>query len=216
MGLPATHLCHLIFSLYFVTMKLIFATNNQHKAEEVNAIVGSSFQVITLKQAGIDIDIPEPHDTLEENASEKARVIYDLTNTNCFSEDTGLEVTALNGEPGVKSARYAGDSRSFDKNIEKLLQKLQDKPDKTARFRAVISLIIDGKETQFEGICGGRIINEKRGNDGFGYDPVFIPDGSDKTFGEMKLEEKTRFSHRKKATEKLVAFLNTIEPINKI
>jgi XTP/dITP diphosphohydrolase len=196
-------------------MKLIFATNNQHKAEEVNAIVGSSFQVITLKQAGIDIDIPEPHDTLEENASEKARVIYDLTNTNCFSEDTGLEVTALNGEPGVKSARYAGDSRSFDKNIEKLLQKLQDKPDKTARFRAVISLIIDGKETQFEGICGGRIINEKRGTDGFGYDPVFIPDGSDKTFGEMKLEEKTLFSHRKKATEKLVAFLNTIEPINK-
>lgn len=215
MGLPATHLCHLIFSLYFVIMKLIFATNNQHKAEEVNAIVGDSFQVITLKQAGIDIDIPEPHDTLEENASEKASVIYDLTNTNCFSEDTGLEVTALNGEPGVKSARYAGDSRSFDKNIEKLLQKLQDKPDKTARFRAIISLIIDGKETQFEGICEGRIINEKRGIDGFGYDPVFIPDGSDKTFGEMKLEEKTLFSHRKKATEKLVAFLNTIEPINK-
>jgi XTP/dITP diphosphohydrolase len=205
----------LIFSLYFVIMKLIFATNNQHKAEEVNAIIGNSFQVITLKEAGIDIDIPEPHDTLEANASEKARVIYDLTKTNCFSEDTGLEVTALDGEPGVKSARYAGDGRSFDKNIEKLLQKLQGKPDKTARFRAIISLIIDGKETQFEGICEGRIINEKRGAFGFGYDPVFIPDGSDKTFGEMELEEKTRFSHRKKATEKLVAFLNTLEPINK-
>jgi XTP/dITP diphosphohydrolase len=213
MGLPSAHLCHLIFSLYFAIMKLIFATNNQHKAEEVNAVVGSSFQVITLKEAGIDIDIPEPHDTLEANATEKSRVIYELTKTNCFSEDTGLEVKALNGEPGVKSARYAGDSRSFDKNIEKLLQKLQDQPDKTARFRAIISLIIDGNETQFEGICDGKIIDEKRGIDGFGYDPVFIPDGSDMTFGEMKLEEKTLFSHRKKATEKLVAFLNTLEPI---
>jgi XTP/dITP diphosphohydrolase len=196
-------------------MKLIFATNNQHKAEEVKAVVSSPIQIITLKDAGIDIDIPEPHDTLEANATEKSRTIYELAKTNCFSEDTGLEVTALNGEPGVKSARYAGDDRSFDKNIEKLLQKLQDKRDKTARFRAIISLIIDGKETQFEGICEGKIINEKRGTYGFGYDPVFVPNGSDKTFGEMKLEEKTRFSHRKKATEKLVAFLNTLEPINK-
>ena len=205
-----------MFSFYFVIMKLIFATNNPHKAEEVNAIIGSSFQVITLKQAGIDIDIPEPHDTLEANASEKSRIIYELTQTNCFSEDTGLEVSALNGEPGVKSARYAGDVRSFDKNIEKLLQKLEGKPDRTAGFRAIISLIIGGKETQFEGICKGRIIHEKRGLEGFGYDPVFIPDGSDKTFGEMSLEEKTVFSHRAKATEKLVAFLNSIEPIKKI
>jgi XTP/dITP diphosphohydrolase len=197
-------------------MKLTFATNNQHKADEVHAIIGSSFQVITLKQAGIDIDIPEPHDSLEANASEKSRFIYELTRTDCFSEDTGLEVTALNGEPGVKSARYAGDDRSFDKNIEKLLQKLEGKPDKTARFRAIISLIIGGKETQFEGICKGRIINEKRGLKGFGYDPVFIPDGSDKTFGEMSLEEKTVYSHRAKATKKLVAFLNSIEPIKKI
>ncbi|HEY6503145.1 MAG TPA: RdgB/HAM1 family non-canonical purine NTP pyrophosphatase [Chitinophagaceae bacterium] len=196
-------------------MKLIFATNNQHKADEVNAVVGDSFRVITLKEAGIDIDIPEPFDTLEANASEKARVIYELTNTNCFSEDTGLEVKALNGEPGVKSARYAGDERSFDKNIDKLLQKLQDKADRSARFRAVISLIIDGKETLFEGICEGKIINERRGTQGFGYDPVFIPAGSAKTFGEMDLEEKTRFSHRKKATEKLVTFLNTLETVNK-
>ena len=220
MGLPATPLCHLMFSFYFVIMKLIFATNNQHKAEEVNAIIGNSFQVITLKQAGIDIDIPEPHDTLEANASEKSETIYELTKNNqgfagCFSEDTGLEVRALNGEPGVKSARYAGDDRSFDMNIEKLLQKLQDKPDKAARFRAIISLIIDGKETQFEGICNGRIIPEKRGLKGFGYDPVFIPDGSDKTFGEMSLAEKTLYSHRAKATEKLVAFLNSLEPIKK-
>jgi XTP/dITP diphosphohydrolase len=193
-------------------MKLIFATNNEHKAEEVKAIVNSSIQIITLKEAGIDLDIPEPHDTLEENATEKSQTIYKLTNTNCFSEDTGLEVTALNGEPGVKSARYAGKGRSFDKNIEKLLQKLQDNPDKSARFRAVISLIIGGKETRFEGICPGRIIDEKRGNLGFGYDPVFIPEGSDRTFGEMSMEEKTLYSHRAKATEKLVKFLNTLEP----
>ncbi len=204
-----------MFSLYFVVMKLIFATNNQHKADEVNAVAGNSIHVITLKEAGIEIDIPEPYDTLEANASEKSRVIYGLTRANCFSEDTGLEVKALDGEPGVKSARYAGDSRSFDKNIDKLLQKLQEKPDKSARFRAVISLIIDGNETLFEGICEGRIIDEKRGTQGFGYDPVFIPNGSDRTFGEMTMAEKTRFSHRKKAIEKLVAFLNTLEPINK-
>ena len=200
---------------FFVNMKLIFATNNQHKVEEILSVVRNSFQIITLKEAGIDIDIPEPHDTLEANATEKSRTIYALTKTNCFSEDTGLEVTALHGEPGVKSARYAGDHRSFNKNIEKLLQKLEDKPDKTARFRTIISLIIDGKETLFEGICEGKIISQKSGTNGFGYDPVFIPDGSDKTFGEMELEEKTRFSHRKKATEKLVAFLNTLETVNK-
>ncbi len=200
---------------FFAKMKLIFATNNRHKAEEVKAVVGDSFRVITLKEAGIDIDIPEPYDTLEANASEKSRTIYALTKTNCFSEDTGLEVTALNGEPGVKSARYAGEGRSFDKNIEKLLQKLRDKPDKTARFRAVISLIIEGKETFFEGVCNGRIIDEKRGNIGFGYDPVFIPDGSGKTFGEMSLEEKAIYSHRAKVTEKLVVFLNSLEPPDK-
>ncbi len=196
-------------------MNLIFATNNQHKADEINAVVGDSFRVITLKEAGIDIDIPEPHATLEANASEKSGVIYGLTKTNCFSEDTGLEVYALNGEPGVKSARYAGDSRSFEKNIDKLLQNLGATFDRSARFRTVISLIIDGKETLFEGICEGRITVERRGTQGFGYDPVFIPDGSSKTFGEMDMEEKNRFSHRKKATQKLVAFLNTLETINK-
>jgi XTP/dITP diphosphohydrolase len=197
-------------------MILIFATNNQHKAEEVKAIVSDSYQIITLKEAGIDIDIPEPHDTLEANASEKSGTIYKLTQMNCFSEDTGLEVDALNGEPGVKSARYAGEEKSFDKNIEKLLQKLRDEPDRSASFRAVISLMIEGKETLFEGICNGRIIGEKRGNFGFGYDPVFIPDGAAKTFGEMQLEEKSVYSHRAKAMEKLVAFLNTLETTNKI
>jgi XTP/dITP diphosphohydrolase len=195
-------------------MKLIFATNNQHKVEELCAIVEDKLDIITLKQAGIDIDIPEPHDTLEANASEKSRTIYRLTGINCFSEDTGLEVNALNGEPGTKSARYAGEDRAFDLNIEKLLTNLSDKPDRSARFRTVISLIIDGNETLFEGICEGWITQEKRGGQGFGYDPVFVPTGFAKTFAEMGLEEKSTISHRAKATQKLVAFLNTL--INKI
>lgn len=191
-------------------MKLIFATNNQHKIDEIRSVLGKKIEIITLKEAGINIDIPEPHNTLEENASGKSKTIFDITATNCFSEDTGLEVNVLNGEPGVKSARYAGEGRSFDANIEKLLSNLAGKSDRTARFRTVISLLIEGTETLFEGICEGRIIEEKRGQQGFGYDPVFIPTGSDKTFAEMDIVEKNRFSHRKKATEKLVAFLNTI------
>ena len=191
-------------------MKLIFATNNQHKIDEIRSVLGKKIEIITLKEAGINIDIPEPYKTLEENASGKSKTIFDITATNCFSEDTGLEVNELNGEPGVKSARYAGEGRSFDANIEKLLSNLAGKSDRTARFRTVISLLIDGTETLFEGICEGRIIEKKRGLQGFGYDPVFIPTGSDKTFAEMDIAEKNRFSHRKKATEKLVAFLNTI------
>jgi XTP/dITP diphosphohydrolase len=178
--------------------------------DEIRSILGEKFDIISLKEAGINIDIPEPHDTLEANASEKSKVIYELTGTDCFSEDTGLEVYALAGEPGVKSARYAGEGRSFDANIEKLLSNLAGKPDRRARFRAVISLLIDGKETQFEGICEGSIIEEKRGKGGFGYDPVFVPEGSVKTFAEMGMEEKAIFSHRAKATEKLVAFLNKL------
>lgn len=193
-------------------MKLVFATNNQHKVDEIRHAINSTFELLTLKEAGIDIDIPEPHDTLEANATEKSRTIYQLTKTNCFSEDTGLEVASLNGEPGVKSARYAGDGKSAERNIDKLLAKLVDKTDTTARFRTVISLIMDGQETQFEGICNGKIIREFRGAKGFGYDPVFIPDGSVKTFAEMDLSEKDRFSHRAKATQKLVAFLNTLDP----
>lgn len=191
-------------------MKLIFATNNQHKVDEIRSIVGNDLEIITLKEAGIDIDIPEPYDTLEENASGKSKTIFEMTGTSCFSEDTGLEVAALNGEPGVKSARYAGDNRAFDANIEKLLSNLAGKLDRTARFRTVISLLIDGAETKFEGICDGQIIDNKRGGQGFGYDPVFIPTGSTKTFAEMNMDEKNQFSHRKKATEKLVAFLNSL------
>jgi len=191
-------------------MKLIFATNNQHKVEEIRAVIGDKFELLTLQEAGIAIDIPEPHDTLEANASEKSQTIYRMTGTSCFSEDTGLEVAALNGEPGVKSARYAGDDRSFDQNIDKLLINLAAKEDRSARFRTVVSVIINGKETLFEGICEGTVIKERRGGKGFGYDPVFIPAGADKTFAEMTLEEKNLFSHRKKATEKLVAFLNIL------
>ena len=191
-------------------MKLIFATNNQHKADEIRSMLDDTFELITLKEAGIDIDIPEPYDTLEENASGKSTTIFQMTGVNCFSEDTGLEVTTLHGEPGVKSARYAGDDRSFDKNIEKVLVNLADKPDRSARFRTIISLVLDGKETLFEGICEGTIMSERRGGQGFGYDSVFVPAGSTKTFAEMTMKEKTQYSHRAKATEKLVAFLNNL------
>ncbi|MBC7874361.1 MAG: RdgB/HAM1 family non-canonical purine NTP pyrophosphatase [Ferruginibacter sp.] len=191
-------------------MKLIFATNNQHKADEIRSVIGNKLEIITLAEAGIDIDIPEPYATLEENASCKSRTIFDMTGINCFSEDTGLEVDILGGAPGVKSARYAGENRSFDANIEKLLTNLEGHPDRSARFKTVISLLIDGKETLFAGVCEGHITGQRRGQQGFGYDPVFIPAGAVKTFAEMDMEEKNRFSHRKKATEKLVAFLNNL------
>jgi XTP/dITP diphosphohydrolase len=191
-------------------MKLIFATNNQHKADEIKPLVGDAFEILTLQEAGINQDIPEPHDTLEANASEKSSVIYQLTGINCFSEDTGLEVYSLDGQPGVKSARYAGEGRSFAANMEKLLQQLEGKEDRRARFRTVISLIIAGQETQFEGICEGTILKEPRGNEGFGYDPVFVPLGETRTFAEMSLAEKNQFSHRKKATVKLISWLKNL------
>jgi len=194
-------------------MKLIFATNNQHKVDEIRSVIGDSIEIITLKEAGIDIDVPEPFNTLEENASNKSKTIYEMERGNpavigCFSEDTGLEVEALHGEPGVKSARYAGAERAFDKNIEKLLKKLEGVTNRKAKFRTVISLIIDGKENLFEGICKGTIGFDKKGNQGFGYDPIFVPDGSVHTFAEMPMAEKNQFSHRKKATDKLIAYLS--------
>lgn len=188
--------------------KLIFATNNQHKVEEIRKVIGNIFSIQTLEEAGILIDIPEPYDTLEENASTKSRTIFQLTRQNCFSEDTGLEVEALNGAPGVKSARYAGDGRNFQDNIDKLLQNLANHTNKKARFRTVISLILNEKEFFFEGSCEGEIIPDQKGNSGFGYDPIFKPLGSDKTFAEMSIEEKNVFSHRKKATQQLIDFLS--------
>jgi XTP/dITP diphosphohydrolase len=186
---------------------IIFATNNQNKVEEVRVILDNEFKILSLKEAGINIDIPEPFDSLEENAREKANVIYTLTNQNCFSEDTGLEVGALDGEPGVKSARYAGDERSFEKNIDKLLSKLAGKENRQAQFRTVICLINNGRANFFEGKCKGAIIAERRGTSGFGYDPVFVPGGSVKSFAEMTMSEKNIFSHRKKALKKLTDYL---------
>lgn len=187
---------------------LVFATNNKNKADEIRSVLKDGFSIITLKEAGINIDIPEPHDSLEENATEKSRTIFALTGTNCFSEDTGLEVAALNGEPGVKSARYAGEEGNNKNNIAKLLANMENLQQRNARFRTVISLIINGVEQQFEGICSGVITEHEQGENGFGYDAVFIPDGSTKTFAEMTMDEKNMFSHRKKATSLLVHFLN--------
>jgi XTP/dITP diphosphohydrolase len=186
---------------------LIFASNNQHKVEEIRSILGEEFNIITLKEAGLDIDIPEPHNTIEENASEKSKTIFQLTKQNCFGDDTGLEVEALHGEPGVKSARYAGEEKNFEANIDKLLHKLKAIDNRNAQFKTVISLIWNKKEHLFEGIIKGKIIYERRGKNGFGYDAVFIPEGSNKTFGEMELAEKNLFSHRKKAADKLIEFL---------
>jgi XTP/dITP diphosphohydrolase len=187
---------------------LIFATNNLQKVLEIRAVLGDLFEIITLKEAGIDIDIPEPHDTLEANATEKSQTIHRLINRDCFSEDTGLEVAALHGEPGVKSARYAGDGRNFQENIDKLLHNLKGISNRKARFRTVISLLLDEKEYLFDGICEGNIIDEQKGTQGFGYDPIFIPDGAGLTFAEMTMEEKNKYSHRKKAMAKLIHFLS--------
>lgn len=188
--------------------KIIFASNNQNKVAEIRKVLQGLFEVVSLKEGGIDIDIPEPYDTLEANASTKSATIFKLTGNNCFSEDTGLFADALNGAPGVKSARYAGEPSSNEANIQKLLINLQNAENRKAHFRTVISLILNGKEYQFDGICEGSILNAKRGEQGFGYDAVFLPDGSNKSFGEMTMEEKGKFSHRKKAMGKLIEFLS--------
>jgi XTP/dITP diphosphohydrolase len=192
-------------------MKLVFATNNENKIREIQPLIPPEIKVISLRDAGIDIDIPEPHDSLEENAREKAQTIFSLTTQNCFSEDTGLEVEALNGAPGARSARYAGDKRSFAANIVKLLSNLRNKTNRKARFRTVICLIWNNEEFFFEGICEGRITEKVKGSEGFGYDPVFLPVGSDKTFAEMTVQEKNLYSHRRKAVDKLIVFLNQLK-----
>lgn len=188
-------------------MILIFATNNENKVQEIRNALDDSFEIISLKEAGINQDIPEPHDTLEANAAEKSRTIFDLKGMDCFSEDTGLEVAALHGEPGVKSARYADHDPQFADNIDKLLDKMKDHTNRNARFRTVISLILNGKEQQFEGICEGTITRHRSGTGGFGYDPVFIPAGATRTFGEMTIDEKKQYSHRAKALAKLTDWL---------
>ncbi|MEA5138821.1 non-canonical purine NTP diphosphatase [Arcicella rigui] len=188
--------------------KLCFATNNSHKVEEVQAVLGNRFELSTLKQIGCNEELPETGNTLEANSLQKASYLFDNYQVNCFADDTGLEVTALNGEPGVYSARYAGEQRSHSDNINLLLKNLSGKTDRSAQFRTVITLIIDGKVEQFEGVVKGEIIETLRGNEGFGYDPIFIPEGFDRTFAEMSMEEKGKISHRGRAFEKLVQFLN--------
>lgn len=192
---------------------LVFATNNPHKVEEIRTVAGHAFQVITLLEAGIHLSIPEPFDSLEANASHKAQTIHRITGQHCFSEDTGLEVAILGGEPGVKTARYAGENSSSQNNMDKLLHQMRNHTDRAAKFRTVISLILDQQEHQFEGICEGSLTKEPKGSAGFGYDPIFIPTGSLKTFAEMDLQEKSLFSHRRKAVDQLIAFLHkSIQP----
>lgn len=191
-------------------MELVFATNNDNKVKEIRAMLGNNFEIITLSESGIDIDIPEPHDTLEDNAREKSTVIYNMTGKDCFSEDTGLEIPALNGEPGVLSARYAGEQKQAADNIALVLQKMQGITDRQAQFRTVISLILGGKEYQFEGICEGVILENTTGGKGFGYDPIFRPNGADRSFAEMDMAEKNGYSHRAKAFQKLIAFLKAV------
>lgn len=187
--------------------KLVFATNNQHKLEEVSAILGDHIELLSLKDINCETDIPETADTLEGNALLKAQYIYNNFNLNCFADDTGLEIEALNNEPGVYSARYAGEGKSAEANMLKVLDKLKNETNRKAQFRTAVSLILDGKEYLFEGIIKGEIIKEKRGNSGFGYDPIFVPEGYDQTFAEMGNEIKNKISHRALAINKLCDFL---------
>jgi XTP/dITP diphosphohydrolase len=187
---------------------LLFATRNPHKVSELRLALEGRFRILSLDEAGIPVDIPEPHPSLEANATEKSTYVHRLTGGDCFSEDSGLEVHALGGEPGARSARYSGEPANDDRNRRLLLERLKGASDRRARFKTVISLIIGGKEHLFTGVCEGSISTEPRGDLGFGYDPVFIPEGFDKTFAEMTASEKNRLSHRRKATEALVAFLS--------
>lgn len=187
---------------------IVFATGNANKVQEANIALGEAFQIISLKDIGCEEELPEDHPTLEGNALQKARYVYEHYNTPCFSEDTGLEVEALAGAPGVFSARFAGPGRDSEANMSLLLEKLQGNDNRRARFRTVIALILDdGTEHLFEGIVEGRIAGQKSGGQGFGYDPVFIPEGHNRSFAEMSMREKNEISHRARAIAKLKAFL---------
>lgn len=188
--------------------ELCFATNNAHKVEEVQAKIAGQVTIKTLKELGCNEDIPETADTLEGNALQKARYLWDHYHCNCFADDTGLEVEALGGAPGVHTARYAGEAKDNNANMAKLLNALEGQSNRKACFRTVIALIEDGKEYLFEGKVEGHITKQKSGSEGFGYDPIFCPDGYDKTFAELPLEVKNSISHRGRAVEKLIAYLN--------
>ncbi|RIJ48625.1 non-canonical purine NTP diphosphatase [Maribellus luteus] len=195
-------------------MELVFATNNAHKVKEIQSILGDEFRLLSLNDIGCDEDIPEEQETLEGNASQKAFYVYNKYGYNCFADDTGLEIDALNGEPGVYSARYAGEEKNPEANMQKVLTKLAKINNRNARFRTVISLVINGKEVLFEGIVNGEILTEKRGDAGFGYDPVFKPEEKDQSFAEMELSEKNKISHRGRAVQKLVEYLKETEHKN--
>jgi XTP/dITP diphosphohydrolase len=188
-------------------MKIVFATNNAHKLDEVRQVVGEKFEIVSLRECGIVEDIPENEPTLEGNALAKARYIYERTGFNCFADDTGLEVDALGGEPGVRSARYATDGHDDEANKRLLLERLQGEENRAAQFRTAVALILGGKEYLFEGIVRGDIATEQHGEGGFGYDPLFFPEGSDRTFAQMSSEEKNAISHRGRAVRKLAEFL---------
>jgi XTP/dITP diphosphohydrolase len=196
-------------------MQIVFATNNENKLREIRHILGDSFTLLSLQNLNISEDIPETQPTLEGNALQKARFIHNMVNMNVFADDTGLEIETLNGLPGVSSARFAGQNKDSDANIEKALLMMGSSKNRNARFRTVIALILDGKEYLFEGIVKGCILTERRGKDGFGYDPVFLPEGNILTFAEMPIEEKNLISHRARAFEKFREFLYHYKPDNK-
>lgn len=190
-------------------MKLLFATNNVHKLREVREIAGNDFQVLSLKDVNLDTEIPETQATLEGNAAQKARFVYGITGVDCFADDTGLEIDALDGRPGVYSARYAGEGCSFDDNVQKILDELQGIENRKACFRCVVCLILEGKEYLFEGRIPGIITEERSGEGGFGYDPVFLPDGHTMTFSEMPAHLKNGISHRGIAISKMFRSLSS-------
>lgn len=189
--------------------QIIFATNNAHKLSEVQAVLGDRFRLVTLAECGITEEIPEDAPTLEGNALQKARYVHERTGVDCFADDTGLEVDALDGAPGVHSARYATDGHDFAANNRLLLRNLAGAADRSAHFRTVIALILDGREYLFEGRVNGRIAESEAGCGGFGYDPLFVPEGFDRTFAEMGADEKNAISHRGRAVRRLVEFLQS-------
>ncbi|MGB7785402.1 MAG: non-canonical purine NTP diphosphatase [Salinimicrobium sp.] len=188
--------------------KLVFATNNLNKLKEMKALLPEDMELLSLSTIGCCEDIPETSETIEGNALQKARYVKEKYGYDCFADDTGLEVEALNGAPGVYSARYAGENKNSEENIDKLLLELNDKDNRKARFKTVIALILEGREHLFEGICEGEILKKRLGEKGFGYDPVFQPVGYSQTFAQMNLEEKSGISHRGRATRKLIEFLS--------
>ena len=192
-------------------MKIIFATNNAHKLSEVQAVLGDGYTLVTPRECGVTEEIPEEQETLEGNASQKAHYLHDRTGLDCFADDTGLEVEALGGAPGVHSARYATDGHDFAANNRLLLKNLQGVGNRRARFRTVIALILNGEEHLFEGVVEGRIIDHETGHEGFGFDPLFVPDGCERTFAEMSAAEKNAISHRGRAVRKLAEYLHAHE-----